>query len=337
MGCLVGWEPTTRKGDLGFRNPRGMLRRPSSLILPPDVAYLSQDMRHGAGIAERRPGAVRLLGIGAPALGSLAFDGTTGMYVTYADNAVYDLGTKWAIVVHAKTTGTPGGTQYLISRDVTPVSAGDKTFALSINSSLRLGFEMEDSAATSFPLTASAASVVTAATKFTALVYRDGATLAMHLNGSPTAALSRTDLVATNSNIAGAQPVLLAQNYDGSSRTGAFDGTIGFVAIFRDFASLAQLLKYTTFQTYPDPKDPRVALWSAFTYSIEQSGSFAYDLSTVANNGTITGSPTRAAAITEAPALKVQAAFPFSDPQTGVVKNVALVGGDLYHSTVRSA
>lgn len=313
-----------------------MLRRPSSLILPPETAFLSQDMRAGAGIQERRPGSVRLLGIPGYATAGLTFDGTTGKYVTFPDHAVYDLGTKWALCVHAKTTGTPGGTQYLLSRDVTPVSAGKRTFGIYINSSRQLGFESDLSDGTAADLTASSASVVAAATKFTALVVRDGTSLSMYLDGNPTAVLTAT-VSASLTQIAGAQPAMVGQNYDGSTRANAFDGVIGWVGGFRDFASAAQLIKYTTFQPYPDAKDPRVFLWAGFTYSIEGTGTTAYDLSTVANNGTITGGPVRAASLDEAPVVKVQTVFTFKNPVTGAIQNCAVVAGDLYASTVRSA
>lgn len=332
----MGWPSFRRQGDIGFRGPRGMLRRPSSLILPPEVAYLAQNVRFGPGIAERRPGAVRLLGVTPYATASLVFDGTTGKYVQIPDNAVLDLGTKWAIAVHFKTTGTPGGTQYVYSRDVTPTTAGKKTFSLYVNSSLRVGFDCYIGG-TNYPLTAAAESAISGATKVTVLIVRNGASLAMYLNGGSSAVLSRSDLPATTVCNAGAEALYIAQNYDGSSRTGAFDGTIGWFGLFRDYASVAQLRKYTTYQPYPDAKDPRVALYFAWSYSIEAAGATAYDLSTTGNNGTIVGSPTRAASIAEAPINKVQALFTFKDPLTGVVKVGALVGGDLYSASVRTS
>lgn len=313
-----------------------MLRRPSSLTLPPEVAYLAQNVRFADGLVSRRPGAVRLLGVTAYATGALVGDGTTGKYVQVPDNAVLDLGTKWAIAFKFKTNGTPGGTQYLYSRDVTPTTAGKKTFALSISSALRVGFECSIGG-TDYPLAPSGSTAILASTKVTVLIVRDGATLSMYLDGASSAVASRSDLPATTVNNAGAEPLYFMQNYDGTTRTGAFNGTIGDFQLFRDFASVAQLLKYTTYQPYPDAKDPRVSLYFAWSYSIEGAGAVAYDLSRTADNGTIVGSPTRAASIAEAPLNKVQALFTFKDPISGVVKVGALVGGDLYAASIRTS
>lgn len=332
----MGWPSFRRQGDVGFRGPRGMLRRPSSLLLPPEVAYLAQNVRFGAGLVERRPGAIRLLSVSQYATGALVGDGTTGKYVQVPDNAVLDLGVKWAIAFKFKTTGTPGGTQYLYSRDVTPTTAGKKTFALSVSSTLRVGFECFVGG-TAYPLTPDANSAISAATKVAVLIVRNGATLSMYLNGSSTPAITRTDLPATTVCNAGAEALYFMQNYDGTTRTGAFDGTIGDFELFRDFASVAQLLKYTTYQPYPDAKDPRVSLYFAWSYSIEAAGAVAYDLSQTGDNGTIVGAPSRAASIAEAPITKVQALFTFKDPTTGVVKVGALVGGDFYSQIVRSS
>ena len=330
----MGWPSFRRQTDIGFRGPRGMLRGPSSLLLPPNVARLAQNVRFNEGLVQRRPGAVRLLGISAYASGALTFPGNTGTYVTIPDNAVLDLGVKWAIAIHFKTTGTPGGTQYIYSRDVTPTTAGKKTFALTVSSSLQLGFQCFVGG-TDYSLAPAAGTTIPAATKVTILVVRNGATLTMYLNGSSIA--TRSDLPATTVNNAGVEALYIAQNYDGTTRTGAFDGTIGWFGVFRDYASVAQLIKYTTYQPYPNAKDPRVSLYFAWSYSIEGTGTTVYDLSTTGNNGTITGAPPRPASIAEAPITKVQALFTFKDPTTGVVKVGALVGGDFYSGTVRTS
>ena len=330
------WDPTTQKGEIEVKGLRGMLRGPSNLVLPPEVAYLAENLDLTQGIAARRAGAVRLLGKTLTGFMGISFSNTTAEYISFPDAAPYDLGTKWAIAVHGKTTGTPGATQYLYSRDVTPTTAGKKTFALSIDTSRQLGVEVYVGG-TNYALTASGGTVVGSATKFAALLVRDAASLALYLNGSSTAVASRADLPATTVTQPGAEAIYLGQNYDGSSRTGPFAGTIGWFGICQDFASVAQLLKYTTYQQYPDPKDPRWILWAGFGYTIEQSGAVAYDLSYLANNGTIVGSPARVAAITEVPVQRVQALFRFQNPATGDLQNVCLIGGDLYYANVRQS
>ena len=334
------WDPTTQKIEVEVKDLRGMLRGPSNLVIPNNLAYLAENIDFSQGVAARRPGAVRLLGQAFSGNGAVTFSGTTAVYASFPDSPSYDLGTKWAVAIHFKTTGTPGGTQYVASRDVTPTTAGKKTFALSIDSSRQMGVEVYIGG-TLYALTASGDSVVTAATKYTALIVREGAALSLYLdklaaNGTVAPQLTRSDLPATTVTQPGAEALFLGQNYDGTTRSGPFDGTIGWIGMFQDFASVAQLRKFCTFQQYPDPKDPRCILWAGFGYSMEGSSATIYDHSYLANNGTAVGIG-RVASITDAPIQKVQALFTFRNPVDGALQNCAIVGGDMYFANVRQS
>lgn len=326
---------------ISVRGIRGMVRQASALVLPPQVLYLAQNLRLRSGLARRRPGAVVLYRAAAPANGSLEFTGANDKRVEFPDVSQYDLGTKWAVLVWAKTAGVPGGTQYLFGRDVTPTSAGEKTWAVSINASLQLGFEMWNSAGTATPLTAAAASLVTASTWFTVLIVRDGATLSMYVNGNPTPVLTRTDLNASLSNRAGATAAFvgLNSNDDGVANfTGLFNGSIALVALFTEYKSVTDLLQYTAFQKYPDPRDPTCILYAPFCYS-KEAGTTAIDWSLVGNDGTLDGGtpPARGADHLGEPTNRVQGVTYFGNAQTGLLKNVALIGGNFLHATAREA
>lgn len=315
------------------RDLLGMDRQVVESKLPPSLARLMQNARRKDLAVRRRAGSVILLSAAQPTYGALQFDGTNNRRVEFPDHADYDLGTKWALIVMAKTTGTPGGTQYLASRDVTPTHAGKKTMALSINNQRRLGFEMNDSAGTSFPLAAAAASVVGSAVAWTAVIYRDGATLAMHLDGSPAAALSRTDLDATLSNIAGVEKFIVGLNSNDNAVanfTGLFDGSIAFVGLMRDFVDVPTILQWTTMEKCPDPRDPRWILYAPFSYDAE-TGTVAKDWSLNANTGALKPAglePTRVTGFFQTP-MPVQVLSTF-ETSGGAIYNVVMLGGAVY-------
>lgn len=329
-------QKTLQTETVGARNLRGMMRQGSKIVLPRNVAREAKNVRFLDGLVRRRLGGIILGTAAAPANGALRFDGGSDRRVEFPYIAPYDLGTKWAIIVHAKTTGTPGATQYLLSKDVTPDHAGQKTFALGINSSRQLLFEMNTSDGTSRGLAGAAGTVVAAATFFSAIVLRDGANLYLHILGAPTAAASRADLGATLSNQSGDQDIMVGLNSNDNgvaNFTNEFDGDISFVCIMRDWTSVADVLKYATYQKYPDPMDPRVILHAPFAYDAE-SGTVAKDWSSFRNDGTLVASPTRVSDIST-PLNRVQALTVCEDPTTGTIDNISVIGGVFYADRVR--
>jgi hypothetical protein len=332
-------QPFTDQQTVQAYPVKGMLRGPSGLVLPPNIAYLSQDADHRQGMVERRKGCYRVYNAPDPANGRLFFDGTNNRRVEFPDISAYDLGTKWAIIVQGRIPAAPGGTQYLFTRDVTPVSAGKKTFGLSISTTRRLGFEMNLSDGTSTPLAAAAASAVVDNAVFTGVVYRSGATLALHLDGNPTPAITRSDLSASLSNIAGAQKAIVGLNSNDNgvaNFTGLFVGDIGWVAILQDFTSVADLLKWSTAGPYADSLDPRVVLLASFAYS-DEGATEAKDRSYLHNDGTLLPvglEPTRLAWL-GIPVIPTQWMGTFGKPATGSLQNCAWVAGRFLASTVR--
>lgn len=329
------WDPTTQKVEINVQDLRGMLRGPSNLVIPNNVAYLAENIDFSQGIAARRAGAVRLLGVTYSGNMAVTFNGTTANYITFPDTDAYDLQTKWAVAIQFKVAVTGSSEQFLISRDVTPTTAGAKTFAISRNGNDVFASTWVNG--TRYALTISGSLIINK--NCAALLLRDGAALSLYLDGGLEAGAigsdTRSDLPATTVTQPGAAAIHVGQNYDGTTRSGPFVGTIGWIGVFQDYASLAQLQKYTTYQQYPDPKDPRCILWAGFGYSIEQSGTTVYDLSYLANHGTIAGSVGRTTKVTDIPLQKVQALFSFRNPVTGVLQNCALIGGTLYAADLR--
>ena len=330
----MAWGPgTARKTLKMITQPRGMLRQPSPLVLDPNVATLADNVKFGEAIVKRRPGCVQLTSVSPSALGAVTFDANTANYISVPYNAAYNLGIKWAVVVHVSVPSTPGGTQYIYSRDVTPTTSGKFSFWLRINSSGQLAASTYVNG-TEYALSPAAATALANGTKYAVLLVRDGTSFAMYFNGSPTAVASRNDLpIRAVTQPGTSEGIYLGQSYNGSSASGAFAGTIGYFGIFRDFDSLQTILRYTTTTQWPNPADPRCLLHAPFGYWQEQSGSVVYDWSSVGNNGSISGSLVRAAPITEFVPLKGQSAFVMDDI-TGLPINVAVIGGVLYVQNV---
>lgn len=320
---------------LSARGLRGMLRTASIVLLPAQIARTAYNVRFKQGLVKRRLGAVCRGTAPAQAQGSIVFDGVTTQYITVPDNAVYDLGTKWAIVLWVKSNGV-AAVQYILSRDVTPTSAGKKTFAVYQDANRRLGFEMHDSAGTSFTLAPSAATDISDGLLHAVVIARDGATLSMYMDGDPTPKVTRTDLVAANSNIAGATKIgigLTSNDNYVANFTNKFAGSVGMVMIFRFYTTVADILRWTTYRKYPNPKDPHVALALFFNYT-KETGTTAKDWSLLENDGTLVGAPVRGAEL-GVPTLRVQHVSPYMT-NTGLSQNLAFIGGDLYVTGVRT-
>lgn len=329
-------RPFTDRQTIRAYPLKGLLRGPSDLVIPPSQAFLSQDAVHGTAIVKRRGGAYPIYEAENPDNGRLIFDGTNDRRVEFPDIGAYDLGVKWAIVVgNFRIPSAPGGTQYLFTRDVTPAAAGRKTFAVSISDTRRMGFEMNENDGTSTPLAPAAASAITDNSVNTLVVYRDLGLLAMHLNGDPNPAVTRGDLDPGQPNAVGAQKAIvgLNSNDDGvADFTGLFNGDIGWVAIWQDYTSIADLLAWSTAGPYADPLDPRIVLLASFGYD-DESGTVAKDRSYLRNDGTLIGSPSRGAWL-GLPPIPTQALGVFGNPQTGLKQNYMWSAGRLLVSPV---
>ncbi len=332
-------QPFTDRETIRAYPLKGLLRGPSGLVLPPAQAYLSQNSVHGEQMVQRMQGCYRLYTALNPSNGRLIFDGTNNRRVEFPDIAAYDLGLKWAIPFQARLpAGAPGGTQYLFTRDCSPVTAGKKTFAISVGTTRQLGFEMNLSDGTSTPLAPVPASAVAASAVFTGVVVRNGATLSMYLDGDPTPVITRTDLSTGLKNFAGAQKAIVGLNSNDNgvaNFTGLFSGDIGWVAILQDWTSIADLLAWTTAGPYADPLDPRVVLLASFGYS-DESGTVAKDRSYLQNDGELKPAglePTRGAWL-GTPPIPTQWMGVFGNPVTGLLQNCAWVAGQLLVSPV---
>lgn len=333
-------QPFTDRRTIRGYPLTGITRAASGLILPAGCANLSQDTEHGEGVVDRRDGCYRIYTPSNPAGGALVFDGTNNRRVTFPDIAAYDLGTKWGIIVQAKLpAGAPGGTQYMFTRDCSPVTAGKKTWAFSVSTTRRLGFEMNLSDGTSTPLAAAAGSAVAALTTFTAVVARDGATLSMYLDGGPTPVLTRTDLSPLLANFAGAQKAIVGLNSNDNgvaNFTGLFDGTIGWVGIWQDYPDVESLLKWSTAGPFADPLDKRIILYASFGYS-DETGTVAKDRSYMGNDGTLLPAglePTRGSWL-GVPPIPTQWAGVFGKPNTGLLQNCLWQAGRFLVAPVR--
>lgn len=324
-------DPTKDKQiGISVRSPGGMLRRPSPLILPSHVAFLSENMRHKDELGRRRKGAI-LLGHYAATNGSIQMDGTTAKYVTFPDHLLYDVDTKWAILGHLTCDGAPASSGYFLSRDV---GGGYSTFNVYVNSARKVIAEMYDSANAQTTLTGTTIHALGAAISFAFV--RNGTSLALYINGNPTAEATAT--VSSLSNKAGATKIglgLTSNDNFASNFTSPLNGKIGFVAIALDWTSVADLLRYSTGMKYANPRDPRFILAAYFSYT-KETGAVAKDWSRVANHGTITGSPTRAtaAALPPAPSV-VQYLAPFYKRSTDELQNIAFIAGDFFKNIVR--